>query len=127
VISLFLKAMTAGQRPTIFGDGQQTRDFTYVANAVEANLRALRCERPLRGEVYNVGTGARISLLDLVATINRLLGTSIEPIFQDPRAGDVRDSQASLERIEQAIGYRPVVAFDEGLRRTLEWFTAQGS
>jgi UDP-glucose 4-epimerase len=120
VISVFTKAMKEGRRPVIYGDGRQTRDFTYVANAVHANLLALRAERPLNGEVYNVGTGRRISLLDLVAAINRALGTQLEPVFQDPRPGDVRDSLASLDRIRAALGYEPVVDFDEGLRRTLE-------
>jgi UDP-glucose 4-epimerase len=119
VISLFARQMAAGRRPVIFGDGLQTRDFTYVANAVAANLAALRSERPLEGTVLNVGTGRRISLLDLVAAINEALGTSLEPEFQPERAGDVRDSQASLDRIRATLGYEPAVAFEEGLRRTL--------
>src|SRR5271157_32802 len=120
VISLFIKFMTQGQRPTIHGDGQQTRDFTYVANAVAANLAALRCPQPLMGQVFNVGTGHRISLLHLVAALNTILGTDLEPIFQDPRPGDVRDSLASLDRIHKALGYKPIVSFEEGLRRTVE-------
>ena len=104
VISLFAKQMSQGRRPTIFGDGTQTRDFTYVANAVAANLAALRHPRPLEGAVYNVGTGRRISLLDLVAAINKNLGTNLEPEFQPIRAGDVRDSQASLEPYPKGIG-----------------------
>jgi UDP-glucose 4-epimerase len=119
VISLFARHMAEGLRPTIYGDGLQTRDFTYVANAVAANLAALRSEKPLNGAVLNVGTGRRISLLDLVAAINDALGTSLEPEFQPGRAGDVRDSQASLDRIRAALGYEPVVPFEEGLRRTL--------
>jgi UDP-glucose 4-epimerase len=120
VISRFAKQMSLGLRPTIFGDGAQTRDFTYVANAVAANLAALRHPRPLEGAVYNVGTGRRISLLDLVAAINRNLGTDLEPEFLPARAGDIRDSQASLDRIRQVLDYRPMVDFEEGLRRTLE-------
>jgi UDP-glucose 4-epimerase len=119
VISLFIKFMSQGERPTIYGDGLQTRDFTYVANAVAANLAAMRCTEPLGGRVLNVGTGHRISLLDLVAALNRIFGTNLEPILREPRAGDVRDSLASLDRIEQVLGYRPVVLFDEGLRRTV--------
>jgi UDP-glucose 4-epimerase len=119
VISLFIKFMSHGQRPTIYGDGAQTRDFTYVANAVAANLAAMHCPEPLGGRVLNVGTGHRISLLDLVAALNRVFGTSLEPILQAPRAGDVRDSLASLEQIEKALGYRPAVMFEEGLRRTV--------
>jgi len=120
VISLFIRFMSQGQRPTIYGDGSQTRDFTYVANVVAANLAAMRAKHPLRGEVFNVGTGERISLLDLIGSLNRIFGTKLEPILAEPRAGDVKDSLASLERIRQAIGYEPVVRFDEGLRRTVQ-------
>src|SRR5271166_3539338 len=120
VISLFIKFLSQGQRPTIFGDGGQTRDFTYVANVVAANLGAMRSPEPLRGEVFNVGTGQRISLLDLVASLNRIFGTNLEPVFQPPRAGDVRDSLASLERIEKVLRYEPLVPFEEGLRRTVK-------
>jgi UDP-glucose 4-epimerase len=120
VISLFTAAMRAGRPPVIYGDGHQTRDFTYVQNVVDANLAAYRAPGPLRGTVLNVGTGRRISLLDLVAAINRVLGTNLEPQFQPPRPGDVRDSQASLDRIKAVLGYEPRVDFEEGLRRTLE-------
>jgi UDP-glucose 4-epimerase len=126
VISLFIKFMSQGQRPTIHGDGQQTRDFTYVANVVAANLAALRCPRPLLGQVLNVGTGNRISLLHLVAALNKILGTELEPIFHEPRVGDVRDSLASLDRIETMLGYKPIVSFEEGLRRTVEATVGHG-
>jgi UDP-glucose 4-epimerase len=126
VISLFIKFMSQGQRPTIHGDGQQTRDFTYVANVVAANLAALRCPRPLLGQVLNVGTGHRISLLQLVAALNKILGTELEPIFQEPRIGDVRDSLASLDRIQTILGYKPIVSFEEGLRRTVEATVGHG-
>jgi UDP-glucose 4-epimerase len=120
VISLFADAMRAGRRPVIYGDGLQTRDFTFVRNVVAANLAAYKSPGALKGAVVNVGTGRRISLLDLVAAINRLLGTNLEPQFQPPRPGDVRDSQASLERIKAVLGYEPLVDFEEGLRLTLE-------
>jgi UDP-glucose 4-epimerase len=120
VISLFIKFMSQGQRPIIYGDGMQTRDFTYVANAVAANLAAMRSSQPLKGQVFNVGTGDRISLLDLVDALNRILGTRLQPIFQDPRPGDVRDSLASLDRIREVLGYQPLVPFEEGLRRTVD-------
>ena len=119
VISLFARLMREGRRPLIYGDGSQTRDFTYIANVVQANLLALKSEHPLKGEALNVGTGRRISLLDLVDAINEILGTKLEPEFQPTRAGDVRDSQASLDRIKAALGYLPSVNFEEGLRRTL--------
>jgi UDP-glucose 4-epimerase len=120
VISLFIKAMREGRRPIIYGDGLQTRDFTYVSNVVAANLAAYRAEGPLGGIVLNVGTGRRVSLLDLVAAINDILGTHLDPDFQPPRPGDVRDSQASLDRIRAVLGYEPQVDFEEGLRRTIE-------
>ena len=119
VISLFARLMAEGRRPLIYGDGRQTRDFTYVANVVQANLKALESGRPLGGEALNVGTGGRITLLDLVSAINGALGTTLEPEFRPARAGDVRDSQASIDRIKAVLGYEPTVDFEEGLRRTL--------
>jgi UDP-glucose 4-epimerase len=120
VISLFARAMSEGRRPIIYGDGHQTRDFTYVANVVDANLRAMRSDRPLGGEVLNIGTGRRISLLVLVGALNEALGTRLEPEYLPPRSGDVRDSLASLDRARAVLGYEPAVGFEEGLRRTLE-------
>ena len=119
VISLFARAMAEGRRPVVFGDGSQTRDFTYVANVVEANLRALGAPGPLGGEAVNVGTGRRVSLLDLVGAINGALGTDLAAEFRPGRVGDVRDSQASLDRAREVLGYAPSVGFEEGLRRTL--------
>lgn len=119
VISVFATGMARGERPTVYGDGTQTRDFTYVANVVEANLLAMGSDRPLRGEAYNVGTGRRVSLLDLIKALNEIYGTDLEPKHLPARAGDVRDSLASCDQIEAALGYRPVVDFEEGLRRTV--------
>ncbi len=115
VISIFIKRMSQGERPTIYGDGTQTRDFTYVANVVAANLAAMRRTEPLGGIVLNVGTGQRISLLDLVAAMNAILGTNLPAEFQPERPGDVRDSVASLSRIHQVLGYQPGISFEEGL------------
>jgi UDP-glucose 4-epimerase len=120
VISIFIQRMSQRERPTIYGDGTQTRDFTYVANVVAANLAALRRPEPLGGIVLNVGTGQRISLLDLVAAMNTILGTNLQPEFQPERPGDVRDSVASLDRIHRILGYQPAVSFEDGLRRTVE-------
>jgi UDP-glucose 4-epimerase len=120
VISKFATEMSRGDRPVIFGDGSQTRDFTYVDNVVSANLAAMRAEGPLGGAVLNVGTGGRVSLLDLVRAINRVLATDLEPRFEPPRVGDVRDSQASLDRVRAVLGYEPSVLFEEGLSRTLK-------
>ncbi len=120
VISLFNRLMRQGTRPIIYGDGGQTRDFTYVANVVQANLLALDAAAPLGGEVFNVGTGEQVSLVELVGAINAILGTDLAPEFRDERAGDVRHSLASLDRIAATLGYRPTVGFAAGLRRTLE-------
>jgi UDP-glucose 4-epimerase len=120
VISIFIKRMSQGERPTIYGDGTQTRDFTYVDNVVAANLAAIRRTEPLGGTVLNVGTGHRIRLLDLVTALNAILGTNLLPEFQPERPGDVRDSVASLARVRQVLGYQPTVSFGEGLRRTVE-------
>lgn len=120
VISLFINAMVEGKTPTILGDGMQTRDFTYVANVVTANILAMKATEPLKGTVVNVGTGERISLIDLVATINNVLGTSIQPEFKPPRAGDVLHSLADLTRVREVLGYEPTVKFAEGLAKTIE-------
>ncbi|MCA1584591.1 MAG: SDR family oxidoreductase [Acidobacteria bacterium] len=120
VISLFIKAVSEGRAPTVHGNGEQTRDFTFVANVVDGVLRAV--EAPgVAGDVINVATGARISLKELLGTITRILGSSVEPIYGPTRAGDVRDSQAAIGKAERLLGYRPTVPFEEGLRRTIAW------
>ena len=119
VIARFSTLMQRGERPTIFGDGQQTRDFTYVANVVHANILALTTGDRLNGCCVNIGTGTRISLLDLVQALNEILGTQLEPRFEAPRAGDVQHSVASLAQAQGVLGYRPIVEFKEGLAITL--------
>jgi len=121
VIPKFVVAMLAGKRPTIFGDGTQSRDFTFVENVVRANLAA--AERPAAvGRVINVATGRQFSLLELVDSINRVLGTSIKPTFAEARAGDVRESLADITTAREILGYEPAVDFDEGLRRSIEYY-----
>lgn len=116
-------AMLRGQAPTIYGDGLQTRDFTYVSNVVNANL--LACDRDdAVGLAINVACGQRISLLDLVGQLNTLLGTHIEPIFAPERAGDVKHSLADISLAESTLGYRTEVDFNEGLARTLDTLRA---
>jgi nucleoside-diphosphate-sugar epimerase len=118
VISLFAAALPAGKQPAIYGDGEQTRDFTFVANVVDGVLRA--CEAPkAAGQVINVATGMRISLNDLLKTMNRLVGTNLTPIYKDARRGDVRDSQADISKAKALLGYQPTVLLEEGLRLTL--------
>jgi UDP-glucose 4-epimerase len=124
VIALFTAALAEGRTPRIDGDGLQSRDFTYVANAVQAVLKAATAPAA-SGRVYNVGIGANISVLDLVAELNRLLGTHIEPIHGPPRPGDVRHSQADISRARRDLGYEPAISFTEGLQRTLDAYLAE--
>jgi nucleoside-diphosphate-sugar epimerase len=120
VISLFSTALLEGRQPLIYGDGEQTRDFTFVSNVVDGVLRA--CEAPgAAGEVMNIACGTRISLNELVAVMNRSVGTNLRPIYKPGRPGDVRDSQADIMKAEALIGYTPLVQLEEGLRRTIEW------
>lgn len=127
VISLFIKALLDGTRPVIFGDGGQTRDFTFVTNVVDGVLRA--AEAPaVGGEVFNVATGGRVSLNELLATLKKIVGSDVAPIYQEARMGDVRDSQADISKAERLLGYRPAVMLEEGLRQTVAWFeTANGT
>jgi UDP-glucose 4-epimerase len=120
VISLFATALPAGKQPIIYGDGGQTRDFTYVANVVDGVLKA--CEAPkVAGQVINVATGLRISLNELLQTLNRIVGSNLAPIYKDGRAGDVRDSQADISKAKALLGYTPTVNLEDGLRKTLDW------
>jgi nucleoside-diphosphate-sugar epimerase len=121
VISLFIKALSEGTQPVIYGDGEQTRDFTYVTNVVDGVLRAV--ETPgVGGEVFNVATNNRTSLNQLLATLKKIFGSNVEPIYREPRAGDVRDSQADISKAQQMLGYQPTVGLEEGLRKTVDWF-----
>jgi nucleoside-diphosphate-sugar epimerase len=121
VISRFLLALTEREQPVIFGDGEQTRDFTYVANVVDGVLRAAEAQEA-SGEVINVATGGRISLNDLLRTLQRLTGEARAARYEPARAGDVRDSQADIAKAERLLGYRPLVLLEDGLQRTLDWF-----
>jgi nucleoside-diphosphate-sugar epimerase len=120
VISLFATALLEGRQPTIYGDGEQTRDFTYVANVVDGVLRAAEATS-VAGEIINVATGGRITLNELLRVMNRIVGTSLTAIHAEPRTGDVRDSQADITKARTLLGYAPAVALEEGLRHTLEW------
>ncbi|HYT76808.1 MAG TPA: SDR family oxidoreductase [Vicinamibacterales bacterium] len=121
VISVFATALIENRSPTIYGDGGQTRDFTYVSNVVDGVLRA--CEAPsVSGEVINVATGGRISLNQLFETMKRLVGGTVEPTYVEPRPGDVRDSQADISKARRLLGYAPTVSFEDGLNRTIEWY-----
>ncbi len=121
VIPLFITAMLRGERPTIFGDGEQSRDFSYVANVVEANLLAATASGGA-GQALNIACGERLSLNELIAHLNDILGTSIEPLYAEDRPGDVKHSLADISAAREAIGYNPVVTAREGLERVVEWY-----
>ena len=124
VISVFATALLENRSPTIYGDGEQTRDFTYVANVVDGVLRA--CEATgASGQVINVATGGRISLNELFREMKKIIGASVNPEYVEGRAGDVRDSQADIRKAKDLLGYKPIVSFEDGLKRTIEWYRTQ--
>jgi UDP-glucose 4-epimerase len=125
VIALFIAALAEGRPPTVHGDGLQSRDFTYVENAVQAVMKAAEAPAAV-GHVYNIGNGGSTSVLDLVKHLNELLGGSVQPLHGPARAGDVRYSQADISRARRDLGYEPAVSFVEGLRRTLAAHQAAG-
>ncbi len=121
VISVFATALIENRSPAIYGDGEQTRDFTYVANVVDGVLRA--CDAPgASGEIINVATGGRISLNQLFRTMRNLVGATVEPTYMENRSGDVKDSQADIAKAQRLLGYQPGVSFEEGLKRTVDWY-----
>jgi UDP-glucose 4-epimerase len=121
VIAIFTGLMTAGKTPMVFGDGLQSRDFTYVADVVQALTKAAKVPN-ISGNVYNVGTGRSVTLLDLIAALNRQLGTNFTPKHAPERAGDIRHSRADISRTRRDLGYEPSVLFEDGLRETLNWY-----
>ncbi len=121
VIPLFITRMIDGKAPIIYGDGLQSRDFCFVENIVHANLLASQSEQA-NGEVINIATGQRTNLLDLVETINRHMRTHFEPIHAEDRTGDVKHSRADISKARLLLGYEPVIDFDSGLKRTVEWY-----
>ena len=124
VIPKFITEMLAGKRPTIFGDGRQSRDFTYIDNIVHGNLLAADAPAAV-GKTINVACGQQYNLLELVAAINKVLGTHVEPIFAAARAGDVRESLADITLARKLLKYEPTVGFEEGLRRTVDYYRQQ--
>lgn len=120
VIPRFIKAMLAGESPVVYGDGEQSRDFTYIDNVVEANL--LACHAEAAGCFMNTACGGRHTLNFLVQTLEKIIGRPANARYEDPRPGDVKHSHASIERAKALIDYRPVVSFEEGLRRTVDWY-----
>lgn len=125
VIPRFIVRMLAGDAPEIFGDGLQTRDFTFVGNAVQACLLAAAAGQGAIGEAINVACGQRISLLQLVELLNDTMGTAIQPVHSTPKEGDVRHSLADIEKARELLGYRPLVGLRDGLAQTVEWITTR--
>jgi nucleoside-diphosphate-sugar epimerase len=124
VVPKFIVSAMANESPTIYGDGEQTRDFTYVANAVRANLLACRAPKEALGDVFNVGCGTRITVNDLWREIKRFVGSRADARYEPARTGDVRDSLASLDRTRRVLGYEPAVSLEQGLRLTVEAMSA---
>jgi nucleoside-diphosphate-sugar epimerase len=122
VIPKFIMKMLIGEAPVIYGDGEQSRDFTFIDNAVEANLLACRSDRVGKGEVINIACGESYSLNELVRELNKILNTNIEPVYTDPQPGDVKHSLADVSKAKELLGYEVKVDFKEGLRRTVDWF-----
>jgi nucleoside-diphosphate-sugar epimerase len=122
VIAAFTTGILAGKPPVIFGDGSQTRDFTYVDNAVHANLLAASHRQPLLGEMINVGCGTPISVNDLATVIAKELGSPLHPVYQSARTGDLEHSFADLGKAKSLLNFAPIVPFDQGLRRTVAWY-----
>jgi UDP-glucose 4-epimerase len=128
VIPKFFQAALEGRAAVLYGDGRQTRDFTFVDNVVDANILAASAPGPkANGWVVNVGAGARTALLGLIGMVSAVTGRPLGHVHQPPRSGDVRDSLASLERAERVLGYRPRVSLEEGLQRTWAWFADRSS
>lgn len=121
VIPRFIDALISGRPPTIYGDGEQSRDFTYIENVIHANLLAMEVERT-HGEVINVACGRRVSLNQLVRILQDIIGSHLFPLYEEPRKGDVRHSLADIGRAKEVLNYSPRVGIEEGLRRTVEFF-----
>lgn len=122
-IPKFITAMLRGERPTIYGDGTQSRDFTFVRNIVQGNLLACKAPRAV-GETINLANGGRILINDLVAQLNEIIGTNLAPIHSDERPGDIKHSRADIAKARDLLGYKPIVSFEAGLSRTVEWYRA---
>ena len=121
VIPKFIDLVRRGEPPTIFGDGTQSRDFTYVANVVEANILGMRAKEGF-GEAFNIACGGRVSVGCIAQTVINLLNQSVKPVYMQPRPGDPRDSLADISKAQELLGYHPLVSFEEGLRRAVAWY-----
>ena len=125
VIPRFINRMLYGASPQVYGDGLQTRDFTYVANVLDACVLAAQAPSLISGEVMNVGCGGSITLMELIEILSDLVGSKVRPQFQEPRTGDVLHSMASIEKARRIIGYEPSISVRDGLAETVKWFAGQ--
>jgi len=121
VIPIFISSLLRGERPTIFGDGEQSRDFTFVTNVVNANILASRCEEAA-GQVLNIACGERYTLNELFSLLRQMINVEVDPVYADPRPGDVKHSQADISRAKELLKYEPEISFKEGLEKTVEWY-----
>ncbi len=126
VIPNFISAMIEKQSPTIFGDGEQSRDFTYIENVVWSNIRAATAPGAA-GEIFNIAAGCRITVNELFYKLKDILQSEIEPIYAPPREGDIKHSLAGIDKAEKLLGYKTLVTFEQGLKKTAEWFSPQAS
>ncbi len=124
VIPKFIEKILAGEPPTIYGDGKQTRDFVFIDNVVKANLKACFAPESACGMAYNIASGESHSLLDLIDVLCRIVDNEVSPVFEPPRPGDIRDSHADISLARERLGYEVEVDFEEGLRRTVEWYSS---
>ncbi len=126
MLSVFITKLLNGETAVIHGDGEQSRDFNFVANAVQANL--LACTAPnAPGNIYNIGTGNRYTLNQTLQMLGKIIGVTARAEYTPPRQGDIRDSQADITAARRDLGYDPKVGFEEGLRKTVEWYRAEAS
>lgn len=122
VIPKFIKQLLNGERPIIYGDGKQSRDFTYIENVIEANLKACKASHKVAGESFNIAYGGREYLIDIYYKLCELLGTDIEPIFAQNRIGDIKHSNANISKAKELLGYNPDWGFDKGISFAIEWY-----
>lgn len=122
VVPKFIKQLLNNERPTIFGDGKQSRDFTYIENVIEANLKACKAPREAAGQVFNIAYGERIYLIDLFYYLCKALDKNIEPIFAPERPGDIRHSYADISKAKELIGYNPDWGFEDGIKEAINWY-----
>ena len=125
VIPRFITAILQDESPMIFGDGRQTRDFSHVENIIDANLAACTAPKEALGQAFNIACGGRISLLDLVDAVNKILGKNVKPKFDPPRPGDILHSQADITKAQKLLGWKPRIGFREGIEKAVAWYRQQ--